>query len=185
MSLHRQTTWLWKKQKNRSYGSGTSFPSSHSCTRRRNQSPGLDMSLHYDKGWCCSHRCLVEAIERESVLWFMDSLSSWSSNRLYVETWVEQSRGGEVWHCFWSHGTSCPTYWFRSGLPPSHHHRCIGTRWLCQCRSPHCDMGCSHSHWCLQKNKRKRDKRSISHIMVSFAMWFGIKLVLVCVHVYV
>lgn len=49
-----------KKRKKDSYGSGMSFPSSHFYTRKKSQSPGLDMSLHYDRGWCCSHLCLVE-----------------------------------------------------------------------------------------------------------------------------
>lgn len=45
-----------------------SFPSSHSCTRRRNPSPGLYMSLRYSRGWCYSHRCLPKTFQVEFIM---------------------------------------------------------------------------------------------------------------------
>lgn len=46
------------KKKKASYVSGRFFLSSRFCTRRRNQTPGLDTSPRCDRGWCCSRRCL-------------------------------------------------------------------------------------------------------------------------------
>lgn len=85
MSLHKQSTGVWKnqeKKKRKAYGSGKFFPSSHFCIRRRSLSPGLDMSLHYDRGWCCSHLCLVATINNGVIyVRHIKQTSCWKLNR--------------------------------------------------------------------------------------------------------
>lgn len=89
-SLHGQTARAWRKLKGGSYGSGTSSPSSHSCTRRRNQSPGLDTSRHYGRGWRCSRQCLAET-------------SGWSGGGAMIDVSLITHSFMNFFHCFFIH----------------------------------------------------------------------------------
>lgn len=110
------------------------------------------MSLHYDRGWCCSHQCLVETSDGGVIyVWHI---------KLIFFFFLMLKYGLGAMGLFRGHETNSSTHWSRSGHPPNRRRRCTGTRWLCQCRCLHCCMGYSHSRWCLEDKKKNDEKNA-------------------------